>query len=350
MLRPILFAAVILGTTMLRADEAADVMARMRENDAHFDGIMLKCKRTWDAVLQPRRPRNFGFGEEQPERTADYWKPVKYQGLAHEELIVKGTNRVISIDFDESMKKADKYRRIGAGFARTGDFGSVVYYYDNSQLPDDDPAKKMRNYERQLRIRPYKFELGAIYDTLLGRELGLGVGFGKRIESVTSCEALESGHRLKGTIKIWIEDVSDFDIEVDVDGVVRKATINCDVKGNRTRFVTTSQGTIKRGGFRIAKRGHFERHHIRNQANVLKKFDVELVSVITGIDDKQFEELSRFDLKPLMQYDDFVEDKHGTCLELDDGTIAVKLRNRKILRKATDHRGLAVAARDPAEG
>ena len=46
-------------------------------------------------------------------------------------------------------------------FARhTGDFGDVVYRLDDMQLPDDAPGKGSPNYEKQLRIQPYRFPLG----------------------------------------------------------------------------------------------------------------------------------------------------------------------------------------------
>lgn len=334
------------GAGAATADDATAILAKMRENDARFDGVRLKEKRTWQGVLKPRPPRIFLIDQKQPKQPADYWEQVDYDGLAHEEFIVKGKKRVFTADFDESMNEADKYKRIGTGLTRTGDFGSVVYRYDNMQLPDGDASKKTRNYERQLRIQPFKFELGALYDTMLGREFAHGIGFGRRIKEIASCEPIEEGHRLKGRITIWLEDVSTFEIEVDRHGLVRNATIDCDVKGNKTRFVTTSEGLVKSGGLKLAKRGHFERLRVPRpvkvdqRPTVSQEYDLELVSIATGIDDKLFEELSRFDLEPLMQYDDFVGKVNGTCIEQADGTVALRLRNRKIQTEVTDYRGL----------
>jgi hypothetical protein len=247
------------------------------------------------------------------------------------------------VDFDDAMKKADKYARIGTGFTRTGDFGKIYYTLDDMQLPDDSPSKHSPNYEKQLRVLKMSFALGVLYDSLMAREFTYGIGYARRITEVVSREKKGDRMILRGQIKIWTEDVSDFVIEVDKHGIVRAATINCDVRGNRTRFEVTSEGLVEQNGITLAKRGHFRRLHVPSpekkdaKPSVSKDFRLELVEVETGIGPMRAGKLMRFELLPLMQYNNDVDNLHGTGIKLEDGTIALKARSGKILTELPSH-------------
>ena len=170
-----------------------ELLTAMRANDAKFDRILLREQRTWDGVLKQSRFDYERFGGDASKMPADYWDEVKYKGLAHEELVVFGKRRVLSVDFDDAMKKADKYARIGTGFTRTGDFGKVYYTLDDMQLPDDSPSKNSPNYEKQLRVQKMDYALGVLYDTLMAREFAYGIGYARRITEVTAQEKRPTG-------------------------------------------------------------------------------------------------------------------------------------------------------------
>ena len=334
---------VVSAVSTFASDNEDEQLAAMRTNDVKFDRIRLREKRTWDGVLKQSRFDYERFGGDASKMPDDYWDEVKYKGLAHEELIVFGKRRVLSVDFDDAMKEADKYARIGTGFTRTGDFGKIYYTLDDMQLPDDSPSKHSPNYEKQLRVLKMNFSLGVLYDSLMAREFTYGIGYARRITEVASRETKADRVVLRGQIKIWTEDVSDFEIELDKHGIVRKATINCNVRGNLTRFEVTSEGIVELDGLTLAKRGHFRRLHVpppeKNGAksSVSKDFRLELVEVETGIGPMRAEKLMRFDLLPLMQYNNDVDNLHGTGIELEDGTIALKTRSGKILTELPSH-------------
>ena len=106
-------------------------------------------------------------------------------------------------------------------------------------------------------------------------------------------------------------DVSQFEIELDEDGLVRKAAIHCDVRGHHTEFESTSTGTVRQGELLLAKAGTFRRqpssHHSESR--------VEFKGLAANLSDEQYAKLAEFKIEPLMQVDDEVSGVHGTRRE-----------------------------------
>ena len=127
-------------------------------------------------------------------------------------------------------------------------------------------------------------------------------------------------------------------LELDADLLVRKATIHCDVNGTRTRIEVTTQGTIEKDGLLLAASGRFQRYREPSAAQRERGImasskhaenngcSMQFVSIILNLSDQQYGEMSRFEIEPLMQVDDYVRDIHGTGVRQDDGTVIVRRR------------------------
>src|SRR5262249_29951643 len=64
-------------------------------------------------------------------------------------------------------------------------------------------------------------------------EFSLGFGFGKRIKKISSVRKDDKQLLLEGSIQIWLDDVSTFQLSVDQDLVVRSAVIRVEAEDNQ---------------------------------------------------------------------------------------------------------------------
>ena len=73
-------------------------------------------------------------------------------------------------------------------------------------------------------------------------EFAFGFGFGKRIIQIDRIETDGALQKLQGSIQIWWEDVSTFQLVLDDHHLVREARIEANVKGNHIAFEVTTTG------------------------------------------------------------------------------------------------------------
>jgi hypothetical protein len=136
-------------------------------------------------------------------------------------------------------------------------------------------------------------------------ELALGVGYGRRIREIESLEQSDTGWQLTGTIQLWSEDETTFQIETDEDLFVRKAHLHANVHGNETTFDFTSSGAIRTDGQRpIAEKGTVKRVHVaytpaggerRDDGSIQYQYEVEVAEIEFDLTDERYAELSAID-------------------------------------------------------
>ncbi len=144
-----------------------------------------------------------------------------------------------------------------------------------------------------------------------------GFGFGKRIKKIESIVRAGNKSVLKGTIQIWLEDVSTFAIELGDDLLVKRAAIDCDVEGNLTHFDLTTDGAALQQRFLLAKTGHFKRLTLglnRDKKPTAKpivdrEFSSQFVNVKFHLTDQEYETLTKMEITPGTQVWDEIANK-----------------------------------------
>ena len=142
-----------------------------------------------------------------------------------------------------------------------------------------------------------------------------GFGFGKRIKTIASDVRAGDTRAIQGTIQIWREDVSTFRIEMGDDLIVRKATIDCDVEGNLTRYEATTEGAIERQGFVFARTGHFRRIALGlkqarlAEPKVTEEFSAQFDDARFRLADGEYTFLIRMEVTPGTQVTDYLSNK-----------------------------------------
>ena len=313
----VILPAIMFATGMrgVNAQDPSPLLARMRANDAQFVRIQLKYSISGvlysKAKLQPQRPV--------PEVNESAAK-------AMQSTIVK------KIDFAEMMKRAEadaetkalaqlveeSYRskwvaneysyterllvngKLIAGMrwiARDDVAGAPIgrWLSDNgdirllSCIPADENDKKRWILEKDVANRP----INSIQEQWMWLQFALGVGYGERIKSVSAVTSEGTSKRLKGQLRVWWADISDFSILVDQDGVVRDAAIHCDVDGNITDIRATSLGHTSAADIDAAAAGTFTctNSRSRNPSVDFKVSVLELRSESSKEDEAEFRSL-----------------------------------------------------------
>lgn len=298
----------------------ADLLEALRANDARFDNVKLEYTQRYTRVVKPDPFHFTKFGDDPSKKPKDYWEPRKYKLVNDCWLLVRGENAVLSTQVEPTPLAEYKYNDIRRQYRRLANLSGVSYELYDSQLPDNDSGKKTPNYEKQLRIRKLTSPLAGLYKTRMAIEFSHGIGFGKRIKSISSITRRGERTIISGVIQIWSEDLSMFEIEVDDNQLVRKAAITCDVTGNITRFEISTKGTVHRKGFKLAKSGSFKRFLLGNAKSreegkphkILKDFSVQFRSIEMNLSQARYDELTEFKIEPLMQVTDWVKGVRGT--------------------------------------
>jgi hypothetical protein len=172
-------------------------------------------------------------------------------------------------------------------------------------------------YNRTLHIRKGDAPVGIVSEQRMAIEFVHGFGFGKRIKTIESVVREGNTRILRGTIQIWWEDASTFRIEQGDDLLVKKALIDCDVRGHLTRFEVTTEGAIDRQGFVFARTGHFRRLAMGTkdanppdyEPGVSKEFSTQFDDVRFRLGDDEYKALIRMEITPGTQVNDDISNK-----------------------------------------
>jgi len=311
---------IIIVLFVFNGSVRADLLEALRANDARFDNAKLNYTQTYTQIVK-QDPFHFAKTGDDPSKISkDYWEPRKYKLVNDCWLLVRGENAVLSTQYEPTSNAEYKYNDIRRQYQRLANLSGVYYELCDSQLPDNDSGKNTPNYEKQLRIRKLNSPLGGLHDTRMAIEFAHGIGFGKRIKNISSTTRRGELTIIRGVIQIWSEDLSMFEIEVDDNQLVRRAAVTSDVKGNITRFEISTEGTVHRKGFKLAKSGTFKRILLgsaisREQAKppkIRKDFTVRFGSIEMDLSQARYDELTEFKIEPLMQVTDSVKGVRGT--------------------------------------
>jgi len=240
--------------------DSPNVLQILRANDAKFDNLDLKYTRFEDHKIRPDRFQLSKFGDDPSKMPQDYWTPRTVKWTRSCSLVVRGGDAVHASQFESGLSEKDKYVTPSA-YSKSGNVDGIVYDLSDMQLSDNDPSKNVPNYEKQLRITRLRSPTGGLHDARMAIEFAHGVGFGKRIQSISSVTTEGDRPLITGQIKLWTQDMSEFEIELDKEHLVRKAVIRCNVQGNNTHFEVITEGTVNNEGLLLAKSGSFRRTH-----------------------------------------------------------------------------------------
>ena len=333
----ILFVGItVTGCASVRRSDERELVRTLRVNDDKFDNLDLSYTRVEDHKIRPDRFHFLKFGDDPSRMPEDYWIPRTVKWTRSCSLVVRGSDAVLSSQFEPSVSEKDKYVTPGA-YHKYGTVNGIVYDLSDAQLSENDSGKSLPNYEKQLTTSKLLSPMGGLYNTRMAIEFAHGIGFGKRIISISSIKTEGDRRRITGQIKIWTEDISEFEIELDGTHMVRKALIRSNVRGNRTHFEVQTEGTVQQDGLVLAQRGSFKRiaqGTTKLQARstwrpqVTDDFRVEFISVDQNLSDEQYKTLTEFKVEPLMQINDRVNNISGTGVLQSDGSVVVEQRPR----------------------
>ncbi len=321
---------------------AEEILRLLRANDARFDNLELKYLKITKQEIRPNRFNEARFGLDTHKQPKDYWDARVVKWVWSCSLTVRGKNTILASQFEPALSEKDKYVK-PVPFQKEGIIDGVRHEITDEQLAEGDPSKRVPNSEKQYRVSKAPPSWGRERQMVV--EFPFGVGFGKRIKNIDSVKIRGNVRIITGQIQMWTDDVSQFQIELDEAGLVRKATIDSDVKGHHTQFEVKSSGSVRRGGLILAESGTFKR-------SGQNEFLVEFKSITTNLSDGQYARLAEFRIEPLMQVDDEVNGIHGTGAKRGDGSVYVnehhKSRNNSAKDLDTKPKAAASKANDPS--
>jgi len=148
-----------------------------------------------------------------------------------------------------------------------------------------------------------------------GCVLAAFVAFAAAVSSHAAYDVSDTG--LEGTIQIWWEDISRFQLVLDDNFLVRQAAIQSNVKGFRTEFEVKTEGSVTAEGFEFAKSGSFKRitlgmeveGKLAAKPRIQKEFQAEFKGVQFHLSDARYGELVAMIPDPGTQVFDHVSDK-----------------------------------------
>ena len=286
----------------------ADLLKVLRAKDGQFNNVKLDYATTGELTTKPFQAwkypeiaKMYHWENEKPEII-----PFRY----NESLIVRGPSvtfiRILDPTFPE--KKSESTRHM-TPYQKWSNVGGV-----RRQITRN--AESGRGHA-MMDINPGGAPVDMAQEQAMEVEFVHGFGFGKRIKQVDRIE--RDGTRLKvdGTIQIWWEDISRFQLVLGDHFLVRQAAIQSNVKGYRTDFEVKTEGSVTAEGFAFAKSGSFKRivlgmeveGKLTAKPRIQKEFQAEFKGVQCNLSNARYEELVAMTPEPGTQVFDHVSDK-----------------------------------------
>jgi hypothetical protein len=144
-------------------------------------------------------------------------------------------------------------------------------------------------------------------------ELSLGVGYGKRMQSLVLQDRNGDSIVAKCVLSLSDKEKSDCELIIDSEYIVRSATIR---SGNDQRwylYKIDTEGLLKVGDFQCAEKGNFAVSVYTREADgsiiekPLRRYTVSDVSIMADLSNTQYEALTSFEIPEKVQ----VDDPHG---------------------------------------
>lgn len=305
MLRVCILAVTLLAPPVAAEEPSAnDLLKAMLARDARFDNVKLAYDVRGEHTTTPFPAWKFPELAKQNGRENE--KPVTIPVHFHETLVVRGRDVTFTRQdaspaatgggADEArwrMTPAQKWRNINGvatEISRTGmtGRGHAIMEICSSGSP-----------------------VTMVQHQVMAVEFAHGFGFGKRIRDIDSIVREGDLLRVEGTIHIWWEDDSRFSLLLDEDYLVRQARIESDVRGHRTVYDVTTEGTATASGFTLAAKGTYiktvlgtERNGVSPAPKIEKQFQTEFTGIEADLDDATYAALIAMPMEPDMQVND----------------------------------------------
>jgi hypothetical protein len=295
------------GTLAVEALTPADVLKVLRAKDAEFDNAKLDYVTTGEIKTKPfpawKFPgiaKAYGWEHEKPEII-----PFRY----NESLIVRAPN----VTFIRKVDPASQPKNTDTEMLPFQKWSNT----DGLSREITRMGQTGRRGDAVLEIRPGGLPVEIAQEQAMAVEFAHGFGFGKRIKQIDSIKPDGSRRKVAGTIQIWWEDQSRFDLLLDDHYIVREAKIESNVRGNHTEFQVRTEGTTTAEGFEFAKTGLFKRialgreidGKLRTNPQTVNEFRTEFKGIQVNLSDETYKALVAMLLEPGMQVLDHVADK-----------------------------------------
>jgi hypothetical protein len=284
----------------------ADVLARLRAKDQQLDNARLDVVLFEQWNLKPLPAWKFKCGGNHDDRLTEGQGPREIRSTAHETLVVRG--RDVTVIHRLEPDPSGHYEAAGTVFLKTSTAGGIWRRFSRDTEPG--PGNLL------LEVRPEDpVELNQEHAMFV--EFCLGYGFGKRIRTIDRIERAAGLLNVEGSIQIWLEDESTFQLTLDDHYLVRDALIEANVKGNWTRFEVHTKETVAAQGVELAQRGLFKRIALGDKnpgppiehRTAQQDFKVLYKAVQRNLDDAAYQELIAMPLEPGTRVNDDVKNE-----------------------------------------
>jgi len=275
----------------------------LQARDAMLDNVELKYAESGVVIIPPYQPWRRG----ETTSPAAPAKPERCAYTDHVQLVVRGVDTTLIRTRDDKLtdetaaglkvlnpyQKTSNARRLFREMAKFDmkGRGSVVLDIDSRPAVPVD----------------------LIREAAMKAEFAHGLGFGKRIKQIEEISQKEGRIVANGTIGIWWEDISRFELELDEDLVVRRASILSDVKGSITGFEVTTAGTVTHKAIKLARTGSFSRFgggvtwldgRTEGKRVPINEVSITHEDLTIQLSDESYEALIDFPREPGMQVND----------------------------------------------
>ncbi len=302
----ILIMAIVLAHSVICAEalDSATLLKLMKAKDEGFDNFELRYLVSAVHAVDPiPQLKFFKLAEGQEvKRTKPQILNVKY----NEQLIARGIDTTV-------------IRQLASCASSDPNFGMAIFQKSSNT------KSLLRSISRHelgagrgssiLDIDPGGLPVDLVQEQRMVIEFTHGIGLGKRIKSISEISRTGDIYTIKGDIQIWWEDKSTFEAEVDSQLLCRRATIDCDVRGNLTRFEFSTTGLAGDAAHHVAATGSIRRFAMGlregdrkpTSAPLLKKeFVTEYREALFDLSDVYYEKAIAFNLEEGMQVMDHV--------------------------------------------
>ncbi len=297
-----------------QAIRPAELVVELRLKDAAFDNVKLEYVLKGELVVGPFPAWKFPDFARQHGLENDRAEVVPFRRI--ETLVVRGRQVTYFSEPDPEFRPK-KTRSTLVPFHKSSNADGTF-----RSISRGDKLGERGNATMEVQKGGYLVDF--CHERAMSVEFAHGIGFGKRIKWIDRVEPAGEMLKVTGTIQIWWEDASTFELLLDKHRLVRRATIECNVKGNRTRFEVTSDGTAEAGDIELTRTGSFRRISLGVDAGgkvaphtkVTNEFQTEFRAIKRPLDDEEYERLIAMPEELNMQVTDHVNNRRYFVGEL----------------------------------
>jgi hypothetical protein len=280
----------------------AEILEALRAKDAQLDNANLRyatraqvTTTPYPAWKFPDLAKQYGLENDKPEQLKLHY---------HEQMIFRGPDVTFIRAVDPNLRQAEGTRRQALGYQK----------WSNTDSLSREIKSTAAGEQRHLRINPGGQKNTISMDQRLEIELALGVGFGKRLQSIKSLQTHDGVTTLTGAIDIWPDDSSTYELDLDDHFLVRRSVIEIEIRGARARFETQTQGLAEQHGYAFAQTGSLKRISFgrevegkpRPAPRVVREFSIEFEGIDPNLSDEAYRKLTSMEVPDGTQISDDV--------------------------------------------